>query len=190
MMAGMERESYRTIGGWGSSRRLCWTAVRRGFTLVEVALAAGVLALAIATSITSLQIGFRSIDTARCTTLTAQVLQGMIEDIRLLTWAQVSNSTVLSNITDRPLSSFDMDAFNHYQSGSITGYSATAASMLTRFTFSRTVSDVWGRTDISGVSNMKKITLTAKWTGLDGKIHSVQYTTYYAQNGLYAYYST
>jgi len=152
--------------------------------------AVAVLALAISTSITTLQVGYRSIDTARNTTIASQVLQSMIEDIRLLTWAQISNTTLMPNLTNRALADFDLDTTNHYQSRSITDFSTTATAMLSHFKFSRTISDVAGRTDASGVSNMKLIVLTATWTGVDGMTHTLKYTSYYAKDGLYAYYST
>jgi prepilin-type N-terminal cleavage/methylation domain-containing protein len=166
-----------------------------GFTLVEVMMAAAVLALAISTSVTTLQYGFRTIDTARNTTIASQVLQSMIEDIRLLSWSGTGgpggvNVANLTSVTDGTLAALDFDSVNHYQSNSITGYSGVGARMLAHFTFSRTVSDMSGMTDASGNSNMKVIVLTAKWTGIDGQKHTLKYTTYYARDGLYAYYNT
>jgi hypothetical protein len=134
-----------------------------------------VMALAISTSITTLQVGFRSIDTARNTTLAGQILQSMIEDIRLRPWSDINDSTKFPASTTGPISTFDT-------TNSFSGFSGTAAAMLKRFTFNRTVSNV------SGQTGMKVIVLKANWTGIDGKSHSVKYTTYYAQNGLYDYY--
>lgn len=150
------------------------------FTVLEVMFASIVLSLAIVSSITSLQVGYRMVDTARCTTLAGQVLQSMVEDIRMLTYSGTgTNVSSLSNLTDQPLSAFDSDA-NNYESKSITDYSAVASALLARFRFSRTITD--------SATDMKKIVLSAKWTGIDGKSHTVTYTTYYARNGLYAYY--
>lgn len=153
-----------------------------GFTILEVALAASVMALAIATSVTALQAGFRMIDTARKITIAGQVLQSLTEDLRLLTWTQV---TALPATTTGSLTAFDSDTVNHYQSTSVTGYSATAASMLSGFTFTRTVS-----APATGQTELKVIVFTAKWTGIDGTSHTRTYTSYYAKNGLYDYFST
>jgi Tfp pilus assembly protein PilV len=142
-----------------------------GFTIMEVLMATFVMALAISTSVTTLQVGYRSIDTARNMTLAGQILQSMIEDIRLKQWTEI-NSMAAS--TTGSISTF-------FASGSF-GSSATATRMLSRFTFNRAVSDVSGQTGI------KRIVLTATWTGIDGRSTSVKYTTYYAQNGLYDYY--
>lgn len=136
-----------------------------------------VLALAITSSLTVLQQGFRAIDTARNTTIAGQVLQSMIEDLRLLTWTQTEALGASSEGT--------IDQF--YPPGSdagrsFTDYNKTAEAMLSRFTFIRTVNDA------AGQSNMKVIVLTAQWIGVDGRQHAVSYTTYYAQYGLYDYY--
>ncbi len=166
-----------------------------GYTIIEVLLAVIVLAFVISTSITTLHVGYRSIDTARNTTIASQVLQSMVEDIRLLSWSGTGgpagiNISNLTNVTNGTLSQLDFDQTNHYQSNSITDYSPAAAAMLTRFRFDRSVSNVSGRVDGAGVPNMKMITLTARWTGIDGQSHTLKYTTYYAKDGLYAYYST
>jgi Tfp pilus assembly protein PilV len=142
-----------------------------GFTMVEVMMAAIVMALAISTSVTTLQVGYRSIDMARSMTLAGQILQSMIEDIRLKTWAQVS---ALPGTTTGPIATF----------GTSTSFTstATAVQMLTRYTFTRAITDVPLKT------GMKKIVLTATWKGIDGRSSSVNYTTYYAEKGLYDYY--
>jgi hypothetical protein len=139
---------------------------------MEVLMATFVMALAISSSITTLQVGYRSIDTARNMTLAGQILQSMIEDIRLKQWTEIN---AMAATTTGAISTFDT-------SGSFTGFSTTAARMLNRFTFTRTVADVTGQT------GMKRIVLTATWKGVDGRSSSVNYTTFYAQNGLYDYY--
>jgi uncharacterized protein (TIGR02598 family) len=144
----------------------------RAFTIVEVLVAVFVMALAISTSITTLQSGYRAIDTARNLTLAGQILQSMIEDIRLKQWTDINS---MAATTTGSISTFDT-------TGSFTNFSATAAATLARFTITRTVADVTGQT------GLKKIVLTAKWKAIDGHQTSVNYTTYYAQNGLYDYY--
>ena len=158
---------------------------RAGFTLVEVALAATVMALVISTSITVLQYGFRAIDTARNTTVAGQVMQSLVEDLRMQTW---TNITALPTTLTGTLSTFDTVS-GHIQSGSFTGYSTAESAVLNRFTITRTVSDksgfaAYGTTTIT----MKEIVFTILWKGADGRSHTLQYTTYYAKDGLYAYY--
>ena len=132
-----------------------------------------VMALAISTSIAVMEQGMRTIDTARNTTIAGQVLQSMMEDLRLQTWAQIgalesaTNNGTTGNVT--------IDS-------SFTGYDATATALLSRFTITRTI------TDDGTLTSMKVIVLTATWIGIDGRSHTVRYTSYYAQHGLYDFY--
>src|SRR3954471_24728441 len=62
----------------------------RGFTIVEVTMAAFVLALGITTSITTMQYGMRMVDTARNMTLAGQIMQREMETLRLQNWTQIA----------------------------------------------------------------------------------------------------
>ena len=152
------------------------SARRRGFTLLEVMMAATVMALAIVTSITTLQYGMRAIDTARYSTLAGQILQSQMEKLRLLTWTQLTNTT--SGPVAYPTFAPDL--------------TSTTTAQLSRFT----VAGVAGRcaqsiTDVPGMSGtMKQITLTATWTGIDGKRHNLSYTTFYGRNGISDFFYT
>jgi len=61
----------------------------RAFTIVEVMIAAIVLALGITTSITTLQGGFQAVDVARNYTYASQVMQSEVERLRLKNWTQM-----------------------------------------------------------------------------------------------------
>lgn len=134
-----------------------------------------VMLLAVSTSIMVLQRGYQSLDDARNTTLATQVLQSLMEDLRLKNWTQVnelqaaSSNGVSGNVT--------IDS-------SFTGYSTTAAAMLSDFTCTRTVADV------SGQSNMKLLTLAVTWVGYNGTSHSLSFSSYYGKSGLYDYFYT
>jgi len=136
-------------------------------------MAVTVLALAISGSVTVLAEGMRCINTARNTTLAGQILQSLMEDLRMQTWTQIaaleaaSNNGTTGNVT--------IDA-------SFTGYSTTAATVLSGFTVTRTISDAPSQ------AGMKIILLTVTWTGIDRRTRSLSYTSYYGQNGIYDYY--
>lgn len=143
----------------------------RGFTLVEVAFAAMVLILAIATSLTALQYSYRSIDNARYTTLAGQILQSQMEKLRLLTWAQ------LTDPINGPVahSNFTPDI------------SATASAQLSHFTSCvQTITDA----PAPFAGSMKDIALTATWVGTDGRPQSLTYLTRYGQNGISDFFYT
>jgi Tfp pilus assembly protein PilV len=142
----------------------------RGFTLVEVAFASFVMALAIATSLTALQYSYKSIDRARYTTLAGQILQSQMEKLRLLTWAQLTDSV------NGPIGSptFTPDV------------SSVSAAQLSHFTCTQTIADA--PSPFNGT--MKDITLTATWVGTDGRTQSLTYMTRYAQNGISDFFYT
>ena len=75
-------KSDTTVVGRSSARRK-----DRGFTIIEVAIAGFVLAIAIVSALYALQMGFKMVETARNTALADQVLQSQIEDLRLKSWA-------------------------------------------------------------------------------------------------------
>lgn len=146
---------------------------KRGFTIAEVMMATMVMAFSIATSVTAIEQGFHALDTARNTTIAAQVLQSVMEDLRLQTWAQITTLEAATN---------NGQAGNVTIDSSFSGYNATAASVLSHFSVTRTISDVATQT------NMKTILLQATWTGMDGRSHTLVYRSYYAKDGIYDFY--
>lgn len=60
-----------------------------GFTIVEVMVAAAVLALGIASVITVSQRGLQALDNARHLTAASQLMQSEMERVRLMSWAQL-----------------------------------------------------------------------------------------------------
>jgi len=138
-----------------------------GFTVLEVMLAAVVLAFAISTAITTLVQGLRTLDTARSVFIANQILQDEMENVRLASWTTVSGWTTGATTTLTLSTAF-------------TG-NATVGN---RFACTRTVGAV------SGKSSLRQITLTVSWTGSDGRSHERKTTTYYGQTGIYEYVSS
>lgn len=132
-----------------------------GFTLIEVALAAAVMALGIATSITVLQRGFALLDTARSTTTAAQIMASQMEQMRMLDWATVS--AYPASATTVPIDA----AFT------------SNASVGTRFSMTRTTS--------TPETDLLQISFTVSWTAHDGRTLSRTMTTYYARYGIHDY---
>lgn len=135
---------------------------RGAFTIVEVMIAAVVLALGITTAITTLQGGFQAVDLARNYTYASQVMQSEVERLRLKNWNQVQ-------------------ALQDAGSGAIAvaTVSGTAAQS---FRCTRTIRDI--KTD------MKEITLVSQWNGYDGRAHTLRFVTRYGKTGLYDYFYT
>lgn len=131
----------------------------RAFTLVEVAMAVTVLALALTTSLTAMQRAFLQFDTARNLGIAANILQCEMEKQRLLTWAEVNNAGYVPVINP-----------SFARNPAIGG----------RFTLSRAVA-------VRSAQSVQ-ITLTVSWRGYDGRNLSRSYTTYYTQGGLHEYF--
>lgn len=148
-----------TTQATGPRRRRC-----AGFTIAEVSLATFVMALGIATSITALQMGFRSLDVARGTTLASQILQSEIERVRMMSWTSISALPASARV--------DLSTM-------FTSSPALAAS----YTVTETVTDV-----VAG--EIRQIAVAAVWRGYDGRSHQLSMVTYYTKNGLYDYYYT
>jgi Tfp pilus assembly protein PilV len=132
-----------------------------GFTLVEVAMAVIVLALALTTSLTALQRAFLEFDTARNLEIAGNIMQCEMEKERLFTWTAASNAAYVPVID----SSF-----------------ARNPAIAGRFTLSRSLATLAAHS-----GQVLQITLTATWRSYDGHMVSRSYTTYYTQAGLYAY---
>lgn len=135
---------------------------RRGFTILEVMLAAAIMALALSSSIIVMQRALSLQDSARNLTLAGQILQAEFERMRLKDWSVVSGYaagptalTVNTVFTD-------------------------TASVGNRFTLQRRVS--------TPQTDMREIELVASWRAYDGRTVSRSMKTYYCRYGLYDHY--
>ncbi len=147
-------------GGLKKTRR-----TRAAFTLVEVMMAFTILIAGLCGGLATLQSGFKTIDSARCSTLSAQIMQSQIERLRLLNWAEL-NAAAGANL---PVAVADL-------------VPASALDMAGRFTLTQTIATDPARPD------MANITLNVAWTGLGGIPQTRSFVTRYAKNGLNDYY--
>lgn len=145
-----------------------------GFTLVEVMMASMVMILAITSAILVIQSGFKALDAARKTTLASQIMQSEMERIRLLSWSDivalkvkddVSLATIFPRNTPEQIKVFD--------------------------TITQTFDATYETAYLPGNDNeVRVITVTVSWVGLDGVRRSRSSFTQYCKDGLYAYYYT
>ena len=149
--------------------RFALSKVRRrtgGFTIVEVAMAAFVLAFGIATSIIAMQAGFKQIDLARGTTIAAQIVQSEMERLRMMSWTAIS-------------------ALPGSESFDGATYFSANPDIAGKYTITRTVA-----ANAVHPADIKDLTVSVSWWGYDGRSHSRSFTAIYAQNGLYDYFYT
>jgi Tfp pilus assembly protein PilV len=153
---------------------------KRGFTILEVMMAATVMVLAISSSILVLQQALRALDTARFTTLAGQILQSQMEKLRLLSWDQMTHPTYGPvNFATFPaeVATVPTAEMKRFKAG---GFTSRCAQSIVAAT---------GPTS-SLATGMLQITLTATWTGVDGREHSLSYISFYGKFGLSDFFYT
>jgi type II secretory pathway pseudopilin PulG len=154
------------------------------FTLIEIVMAVAVMALVITTSITTLQYGMGAVDTARNMTLAAQIMQSQIEVIRMQNWTQIT-ALQSGSPTANPFVSVGGVTITEGVGTAPTTLDASLTKIADRFVFTRTISDIV----VGGVTrpDIKSITFSVAWTGVDRRSHTLNYQTRYARNGLSDY---
>lgn len=151
----------------------------RAFTLVEVAIAAGVMALGLVGMIQVVVSGSQMLDVARKQNIAMQVIHGQIDQIRLRTWSEIE--ALPATVTVRvDASDYDGDQAMNVSRGFVFG--SNLPTVCTGFRCKREVVAVSGRADF------KQITFTVTWTGNTGRAYSRSGTTYVGKNGLYVTY--
>jgi len=153
-----------------------------GFTIMEVALAATVLALTLVGMIQVVDSGSEMLDLSRKQTIAGQILHSEIDQLRLQSWAAVaaypSGPTQLTT-----------SAGPNYDAV-LAGFSQTLGGGFP-YTLTRTV------TCIAPSGNpfpyllpplLLQVTFTVAWTGVTGHTYTRTSTTYVSQNGLSAAY--
>lgn len=141
---------------------------KRAFSIVEVMMAVAVMALAITTSITTMQRGFLSLDTARKMTIAGQILQCEMEKMRMVPWATI-------NAYPATLDPMTLDTIF-----------LSNPAISSAFTLRRDVTVIEAAS--ATVRGRVQITYTVSWKSYDGRTLSRNYTTYYGEKGLYDYY--
>lgn len=124
------------------------------------------MALGLASSIVTMQSGFKFLDVARDTTLASQILQSEIERIRMMSWANVSGLPAEEAVDLATMFSSDLN-------------------LASRFTVRRLVSS-----DPDRPSDVRLIVMIVTWRSFDGRSHTRRFEAKYVKNGLYDYYYT
>ena len=142
------------------------------FTLVEVAMASGVLALALVGMIQVIISGSEMLDVSRKQTVAMQIIHGQVENIRLRDWNEILALTTPLTVA--------VDAGDNNATGYKFIFGPNLPTVTKGFTCTRTISAV--RTDL------KQVTFTVTWTGNTGRSYTRKGSTYVGKNGLYVTY--
>ena len=137
-------------------------------------MASFIMAMGIATSILTMQSGFRALDVARDTTIASQILQSEMERIRLLPWNNTATSAV-DSICELPAT----------ETVNLSTMFSASSEFTNKFTVTRTVA-----ADSTRAGDVRYITISVRWRSYDGMTHTRSFRSMYAKNGLYDYYYT
>lgn len=148
----------------------------KGFTLIEVLLAAVVMLAGIVGMMQAVTSGSEMLDMSRKQAIATQVIHGEIEKIRTLDWAHIQ---ALPSTETVDLST-DLNASNF-------SASASFKSITQGFRCVRVIAPVL-RSDNVIKSDQKQVTYTVSWVGNTGHSYSRSSTTYVGKNGLYVAY--
>lgn len=147
------------------------------FTLVEVGVAAGVMALGLVGMIQVVISGAQMLDVARKQNIAMQIIHGQIDQIRLRTWTEVGALAASETVRVDASDNGGNQSIN-VAKGFVFGSNLPAVSA--GFRCKREIVTV--RTDF------KQVTYTVTWTGNTGRAYSRTGTTYVGKNGLYVTY--
>ena len=137
---------------------------KRGFTAVEVVIGATLMTLLITSMLHLIKQGNYMIELARDHTRVTQILQSEIEDMRTLSWADISNTPNWESFTPEGqfVSSFAKDYFCY------------------RYIFA-------SQTDSSGVAIQREVYVLAVWYDSNNRSHVTYYRTLFTKDGLNDY---
>jgi hypothetical protein len=156
----------------------------KGFTIMEVALAATVLALTLVGMIGVIESGTQMLDLSRKQTIATQILHSEIDQLRLLSWSTISGYPSGNGYPPGPTT---LDSAND---PSFATFVANYPQAATIFTLTRTVScvqPVQANQNPSPYPNpplLLQVTFTISWTGVTGLQYTRVGTTYVGANGL------
>ncbi|KRP35834.1 MAG: hypothetical protein ABS34_09945 [Opitutaceae bacterium BACL24 MAG-120322-bin51] len=131
------------------------------FTLIEVLVAMIVFSMVIAGGLVGISRGFELIDTTRNYTRSSQVLQSELELLRTLPWStfsQLSDSALTEKFQAQIIAQFGADSYV----GAV-------------------------KTELTG-GDLMKVVVTVEWSARKGRVHTLNYVTFFTDGGVNDYY--
>jgi hypothetical protein len=182
---------------------------RAAFTIMEVALAATVLALTLVGMINVVEAGTQMLDVARKQTIASQILHGEIDQLRTQSWPVISGypplegslpssvqvsfpssiqvgytgpaQTLTTPGCGYPVGSSSSSSLTTANDPSFALFAANNPQIAGRFSVSRTVYIINSH---SGVPTLLQVEFTVTWAGVTNHSYSRKATTLVAPNGL------
>lgn len=134
--------------------------------MVEIVIAVMVLGMVVASTVMALRTGFTMIQLARDNTMAAQILQSEMENLRMMSWAKLTQLEAEEE--------FEVDT-------------QLDEGFAEKFSRTRRVDDMYDD-DGNQREGMKEVVLEIEWTGAVGTQHRRVYRTRFGKEGLNDYY--
>ena len=131
------------------------------FTLIEVMVAMIVFSMVIAGGLVGISRGFELIDTTRNYTRSSQVLQSELELLRTLPWStfsQLSDSELTEKFQEQIVAQFGADSYVGAVATELTG------------------------------GDLMQVVVTVDWSARKGRVHTLNYVTFFTDGGVNDYY--
>ena len=131
------------------------------FTLIEVMVAMIVFSMVIAGGLVGISRGFELIDTTRNYTRSSQVLQSELELLRTLPWStfsQLSDSELTEKFQEQIVAQFGADSYVGAVATELTG------------------------------GDLMQVVVTIEWSARKGRVHTLNYVTFFTDGGVNDYY--
>ena len=131
------------------------------FTLIEVMVAMIVFSMVIAGGLVGISRGFELIDTTRNYTRSSQVLQSKLELLRTLPWStfsQLSDSELTEKFQEQIVAQFGADSYVGAVATELTG------------------------------GDLMQVVVTVEWSARKGRVHTLNYVTFFTDGGVNDYY--
>lgn len=135
------------------------TASKKGYSLVEVIVAAGIFAMVIAGGIAGVRMGFQIVENSRHYTRISQILQSEVESLRVLSWKELKELAPTVEVKIDP--KFSTSAYDAY-------------------TVRREI--------YSESSSLRRIEMIVEYENRTGKAITLKYMTFFTQGGVNDYY--
>ena len=131
------------------------------FTLIEVMVAMIVFSMVIAGGLVGISRGFELIDTTRNYTRSSQVLQSELGLLRTLPWStfsQLSDSELTEKFQEQIVAQFGADSYVGAVATELTG------------------------------GDLMQVVVTVEWSARKGRVHTLNYVTFFTDGGVNDYY--
>jgi hypothetical protein len=169
----------------------------QAFTIMEVALAATVLAFTLMGMIGVVESGAKMLDLSRKQTIATQILHSEIDQLRLQSWTTITGYTVSNSVSSPFTPGYgSLTTLTTANDPTLLRFAANLPNVVSSFTLTRTVACVQPTSNpntnpgsaYSKAPYLIQVTFTITWTGITGQSYTRTSTTYVGYNGLYQAY--